>query len=75
MRKRRLRFNELFLVQFVIVAVGLSGILKSKQKLGATFNFDKQDFLRNFQKPQCAGPQKQIQKSSCRSFVFRAKKL
>ena len=28
-----------------LVAVGLSGILKAKQKLGATFNFDKQDVI------------------------------
>ena len=28
-----------------MVAVGLSGILKAKQKLGVTFNFDKQDFI------------------------------
>ena len=26
-------------------AVGLSGILKAKQKLGVTFNFDKQDVI------------------------------
>ena len=29
----------------VIVAVGSSGILKAKQKLGVTFNFDKQDVI------------------------------
>ena len=28
-----------------IVAVGSSGILKAKQKLGVTFNFDKQDVI------------------------------
>ena len=28
-----------------LVAVGLSGILKAKQKLGVTFNFDKQDII------------------------------
>ena len=28
---------------FNLVAVGSSGILKAKQKLGVTFNFDKQD--------------------------------
>jgi hypothetical protein len=62
---------------YVLVAVGSSGILKAKQKLGVTFNFDKQDVIdfRNFQKWQCAGPQKQIHKSSRRSFVFWAKKL
>ena len=30
---------------FLLVAVGLSGILKAKQKLGVTFNFDKQDVI------------------------------
>ena len=29
----------------IIVAVGSSGILKAKQKLGVTFDFDKQDFI------------------------------
>ena len=29
----------------LLVAVGLSGILKAKQKLGVTFNFDKQDVI------------------------------
>ena len=29
----------------ILVAVGSSGILKAKQKLGVTFNFDKQDFI------------------------------
>ena len=29
----------------VIVAVGSSGILKAKQKLGVAFNFDKQDVI------------------------------
>jgi hypothetical protein len=28
---------------YIVVAVGLSGILKAKQKLGVTFNFNKQD--------------------------------
>ena len=28
-----------------IVAVGSSGILKAKQKLGVTFNFNKQDVI------------------------------
>ena len=28
-----------------LVAVGSSGILKAKQKLGVTFNFDKQDVI------------------------------
>jgi hypothetical protein len=29
----------------LLVAVGSSGILKAKQKLGVTFNFDKQDVI------------------------------
>ena len=29
----------------LVVAVGSSGILKAKQKLGVTFNFDKQDVI------------------------------
>ena len=29
--------------RYLLVAVGSSGILKAKQKLGVTFNFDKQD--------------------------------
>jgi hypothetical protein len=30
---------------YILVAVGSSGILKAKQKLGVTFNFDKQDVI------------------------------
>ena len=30
---------------YIVVAVGLSGILKAKQKLGVTFNFNKQDVI------------------------------
>ena len=30
---------------YLLVAVGLSGILKGKQKLAVTFNFDKQDVI------------------------------
>ena len=30
---------------YVVDAVGSSGILKAKQKLGVTFNFDKQDVI------------------------------
>ena len=30
---------------YILVAVGLSGILKAKQKLGVTFNFAKQDVI------------------------------
>ena len=36
--------------------VMLSGILKANQKIGLTFNFDKQVDLTKFM--QCAGPQK-----------------
>ena len=32
-------------VHIQVVAVGSSGILKAKQKLGVTFNFDKQDVI------------------------------
>ena len=32
-------------VRYIIVAVGSSGILKAKQKLGLTFNLDKQDVI------------------------------
>ena len=74
-----LNYVTLVLYIYVLVAVGSSGILKVKQKLGVTFNFNKQDetslILRNFQKWQRAGPQKQIHKSSRRSFVFWAKKI
>ena len=30
---------------YLLVAVGSPGILKAKQKLGVTFNFDKQDVI------------------------------
>ena len=30
---------------YILDAVGSSGILKGKQKLGVTFNFDKQDVI------------------------------
>ena len=30
---------------YILVAVGLLGILKANQKLGVTFNFDKQDVI------------------------------
>ena len=30
---------------YLLVAVTLSGILKAKQKLGVTFNYDKQDVI------------------------------
>ena len=31
-----------FILNYLLDAVGLAGILKGKQKLGVTFNFDKQ---------------------------------
>ena len=34
-----------FKVAYTLVAVGSSGILKAKQKLDVTFNFDKQDVI------------------------------
>ena len=55
-------------------AVTSSGILKAKQKLGVTFNFDKQDVI-DFTKFSKMTMKKQIHKSSRRSFVFWAKKL
>ena len=30
---------------YLVVAVTLSGILRAKQKVGVTFNFDKQDVI------------------------------
>ena len=33
--------SRTYLAMFVLVAVGSSGILKGKPKLGVTFNFDK----------------------------------
>jgi hypothetical protein len=30
---------------YILVEVGSSGILKAKQKVGVTFNFDKQDVI------------------------------
>ena len=44
---------------YLLVAVGSSGILKAKPKLGVTFNSDKLggiDFLQNFQNCACAVP-------------------
>ena len=40
----RLLMKEIF-DPYVLDAVGLSGISKGKQKLGVTFNFDKQDVI------------------------------
>ena len=37
--------QNLLQLWLVIVVVGSSGILKAKQKLGVTFNFDKQDVI------------------------------
>ena len=42
--KCKLSGKEQF-IHYVIVAVGSSGILKAKQKVGVTFNFDKQDII------------------------------
>ena len=41
----RNRANSLQPRRYLVVAVGSSGILKAKQKLGVTFNFDKQDVI------------------------------
>ena len=57
----------------LVDAVTSSGILKAKQKLGVTFNFDKQDVIDLMKFSKMAGPQKQIQKISHRSFVFWVK--
>ena len=38
-----INFSQTLLIN--LVAVGSSGILKVKQKLGVTFNFDKQDVI------------------------------
>ena len=35
----------MFVYTYILVAVTLSGILKAKQKLGVTFNSDKQDII------------------------------
>ena len=37
--------SALLVGQYILVAVGSSGILKAKQKLGVTFNFNKQDII------------------------------
>ena len=44
--------RHVFRLLYLLVAVGLSGILKGKQKLDVTFNFDKQDVIdfKNFSK-------------------------
>mgnify|MGYP001210379220 CR=1 FL=1 len=71
MLSNKLRSVTSFSYEFFLDAVTSSGILKAKQKLGVTFNFDKQDVidLTKFSKMT----QKQIQKNSRRSFVFWAK--
>ena len=71
-------FSDRLKQLYILVVVGSSGILKGKQKLGVTFNFDKKDVndLIKFSKMTICnmqGPQKQIQKNSHRSFVFWAK--
>ena len=37
--------KEKVYIQYTLDAVGSSGISKGKQKLGVTFNFDKQDII------------------------------
>ena len=45
-QKRYLMLTTLSRVTvYILVAVGSSGILKGKQKLGVTFNSDKQDVI------------------------------
>ena len=61
-----------------LVAITLSGILFAKQKLGVTFNSDKQDVIFEMFKNDnlCAGPQKQIYKSNNKSsHCFLGKKF
>ena len=71
---------SLILLSHLLVAVGSTGILKAKQKVGVTFNFGKQDiidFTKFSKMTMCRAslPQKQIKKSSHGSFVLGAKKL
>ena len=44
-KKRSNQKNKDTLFHYLIDAVGSSEILKAKQKLGVTFNFDKQDVI------------------------------
>ena len=66
-------FSAIYYTVYLIDAVRSSGILKVKQKLGVTFNFDKQDVI-DFMKfskmtmHDCAGPEKLIYKSSIIKF-------
>ena len=40
------KFGSIWSIRcYLLDAVGSSGILKGKQKLGVTFNFDKQDVI------------------------------
>ena len=48
---------------------------ESEAKVRCNFQFDKQDVIDFTKFSSMTGPQKQIHKSSCRSFVFWAKKL
>ena len=41
----RMNYLHTYILYYVLDAVGSSGILKAKQKLGVTFNFDKQDVI------------------------------
>ena len=52
-----------------VVAVGSSGILKAKQKLGVTFNFDKQDvidFTKFSKMTMCRASEANLEKSMSR---------
>ena len=68
-------FVIVWILEDIDIRCGLvSRILKAKQKLLILIS-KTLSILLNFQKWQCAGPQKQIHKSSHISFVFWAKKL
>jgi len=61
---------------YLLDVVGSSRILKAKQKLVVTFNFDKQEVidLTKFSKMTMCRASEANQESSPRSFVFWAKK-
>ena len=40
-----IRYKRFYVCTYILDAVGLSEILKAKQKLGVTFNFDKHDVI------------------------------
>ena len=64
-----------FHIYYIADAVTSSGFLKALQKLGVTFNFDKQDIidLTKFSKMTMCRASEANQKNSHRSFVFWAK--